>query len=190
MNPLKIILHLCLALVLIPQSGFASGEPPEPFNKDELEQFCRSLPDVLNSLNNQEQQQYLIEVTSDPENTFFQREPERSFASSLSASRFNYILNHAILAGFVNEMGGFGEEKITFMKQQREKITYDSTIDETEKEQILNELDSGILEMTRLHQQTKSIPKSELFRLWRKKDVLNSHIKDIFPVEKKKMVAR
>ena len=184
------IFSLTISLLISAHISLSFAQHPQkPFDDQELKTFCNELPTILNSLKGEEKQQYLVEVINDFTNTVFQREPERKFAATLEPMRFNYILNHIILAGIIKDMGGFGKEKITFLQNQKKKVYRDRKLTADEKQHIISELEQALTEVTKLYKQTQKIPKSELILLWSRKEQLNKLLLNAVPIRPKKMTA-
>lgn len=171
-------------------TGSFADDTPSPFNKLELETFCADLPEVLDSLNKDELELYFSQITKDYSSTLFEHDPERNFPSSLSSTRFNYILNHTLLAGVVKDMGGFGEAKLDFLQSQRDKVMHRHDISQKVKERVLAELDISIAQVEELKRQTEALPRSELVLLWRKQELLNELLIGVVPIKKQTRAAQ
>jgi hypothetical protein len=174
-------------LLFVSVTAGTAAEQQKAFDKKELDAFCNELPQVLDSLQKNERSKYLIETMNDYRNTIFQREPDRTFPSTFTVKRFNYILNHIILAGIINDIKGFGDKKLIFLKEQQVRVRKDRKLSAEEKNKILHNLSASIEQVTRLNKQTKAIPYSELILLWDQKDTLNKMLLGVIPIKKQKM---
>jgi hypothetical protein len=160
---------------------------PKPFNDGELKEFCHELPIVLSSMNDKQREKFFYTVYTDYSRTPFPKSVWDNPRLSLQPQRIAYILNHVILAGVIQDMGGFGEGQLSFMRSQREKVISNPKISKKEKEHILAELNESIDHLKTLIVQTESIPKSELLLIWKEKDTLNSILRGKIPIQKKEM---
>jgi hypothetical protein len=181
-----IVILGCLFSFFSPFSGTA-GENEKMFNEEELKQFCRDMPVILASMNNEEKDTFFRSVILDYPHAVFPEVIMRDSRLSLQSERITYIVFHIILAGIIEDMGGFGEGRLEFMKQEREKVKNNPKIPPNEKKRILTELENSISHLNDLIVQTKSIPRSELVLLWQEKDTLNAMLREKVPLKQKRM---
>lgn len=168
-------------------SSSATAEMQSAFNEEELQKFCQDLPIVLASMNNEENDKFLMNTIMDYSHTVLPESITRDLRVSLQPQRLTYILNHIILAGAIEDMGGFGEGRSDFMKKEREKVKNNPKISPSERERILAELENDISRLDALIVQTRSIPKSELVLIWKDKDILNALLRGKVPMKRKQM---
>jgi hypothetical protein len=177
---------MCVGVFFL--NAFAgSAEEQKAFDGDELKKFCRELPIILNSMNNEEKERFFKNTLRDYSHTVLPESIMRDSRLSLQPQRYIYMLNHIILAGVIEDMGGFGEGQLDFLKNEREKVENNQKIPSSERERILAELENDIDRLNDTIAQTKSIPKFELVLIWKEKEELNALLRGKFPIQKKQM---
>ena len=175
-----------ILFLLCPLAGTA-GENQRAFSEEELQKFCRDMPIILASMNYEESEKFFGTIIMDYSHATVPEAIMRDTRLSLQSQRLTYILFHIILAGIIEDMGGFGEGKLEFMKHEREKVKNNPRIPANEKERILTELEKNIAHLRDLIIRTKSIPRSELLLLWQEKEPLNALLRGKVPLKQKKM---
>ena len=168
-------------------SSAVNAEIQSGFNEEELQEFCQELPIVLASMNNEEKDKFFINVIKDYPHTVLPESITHDSRLSLQPQRITYILNHIILAGVIEDLGGFGEGQLDLLKKERERIKNNPKIPPAEREKILAEMQDGITNLNDLVVQTKLIPISELALIWKDKDMLNALLRGKIPIHKKQM---
>ncbi len=187
------LLQLPLLIIFLVFSFDAVARTQDPqdgqkaFSDLELKEFCHELPVILSSMNDMQKEKFFYTVYTDYSHTPFPKSLRGNSRLSLQPQRIAYILNHVILAGVIQDMGGFGEGQLAFMRSQREKVINNPKIPLKEKEHILAELNVSIDRLKDLVVQTESIPKSELLLIWKEKDTLNNLLRGKIPIQKKEM---
>jgi hypothetical protein len=157
------------------------------FDEDELKKFCQEFPLILNSMNSEEKDRFFRDVISDYTHVVFPQSMLGDPRLSLQPQRYIYVLNHIILAGVIEDMGGFGEGQLAFMKNEREKVKNNPKLPSDKREQTLAELNNDIERLNKTVIQAKSIPRYELVLIWKEKDALNAMLRGKFPIQKKQM---
>jgi hypothetical protein len=163
------------------------AEEQKAFDGEELEKFCRELPIILSSMNTEEKERFFQNTISDYAHVVLPKSIMGDSRLSLQPQRYTYMLNHIILAGVIEDMGGFGEGQLEFLKKEREKVKNNPKIPSNEKEHILAELEYDINRLNDTVAQTKAIPKFELVLIWKEKDELNALLRGKFSIQKKQM---
>ncbi len=181
---------LCVLMSLLyPASGMAE-EGQKAFNEEELNHFCHDMPIILNAMTKEDKEKFFRDIIMNYPHAAVPGAIMRDARLSLSSSRLTYILFHTILAGIIEDMGGFGEGRLAFMEEQREKVKANPNILPMEKKRMLAELDSSIGRLHDLIAETSSIPRSELVLLWQKKRTLNALLRGKVPIRQKHMATQ
>jgi hypothetical protein len=163
------------------------AEEQKAFDGDELKKFCRELPIILSNMNNEERDDFFTNAARDYAHAVIPESIMRDSRLTLPSQRIVYILNHIILAGVIEDMGGFGEGQLDFLKKERDKVENNPRIPSGERARILTELEDDIRRLDFTITQTKSIPKFELVLIWKEKDELNAMLRGKIPMKKKQM---
>jgi hypothetical protein len=155
------------------------------FDGEELKKFCQELPLLLAPMNTVEKDRFFITTIMDYPHSVLPQSVIGGGQASLPPKRIAYMLNHIVLAGIIEDMGGFGEGQLEFLKNQKEIVKNKAGMQPDDRKRILVELDDNIRHLENLILQTKSIPKSELVILWQEKDTLNRLLRGQIPIHKK-----
>lgn len=162
-----------------------STEAQSAFTEEELQRFCRELPLLLAPMNTVEKDRFFITTIMEYPHSEVPQSIIGDSHLSLPLNRIAYMLNHIVLAGIIEDMGGFGEGQLEFLKNEREIVIHKSSMQLDERKRILAELDDNIRHLEDLVRQTKSIPRSELVILWKEKETLNKLLRGQIPIQKK-----
>ena len=181
-----VFIMLCIFSFLSCASA-GMAEERKAFDGDELKKFCRELPIILSYMNNEERDEFFTNAGMDYTHAVIPESIMGDSRLTLQSQRIAYILNHIILAGVIEDMGGFGEGQLDFLKNEREKVKNNPKIPSGERERILAELEKDIQRLDYTIAQTKSIPKFELVLIWKEKDELNAMLRGKIPMKKKQM---
>jgi hypothetical protein len=182
---IRMYVFILLCIFSCVSAGMA--EEQKAFDGDELKKFCRELPIILSYMNNGERDEFFMNAGMNYAHTIIPESIMRDSRLTLSSQRIAYILNHIILAGVIEDMGGFGEGQLDFLKKERDKVENNPRISSGEKARILAELEDDIRRLDFTIAQTKSIPKFELVLIWKEKDELNAMLRGKIPMKKKQM---
>lgn len=177
---------MCVGAFFLNAFAGSAGEQ-KAFDGDELKKFCQELPVILNSMNNEEKDRFFKNTIGDYSHAVLPESIMRDPRLSLQPHRYIYMLNHIILAGVIEDMGGFGEGQLDFLRSERKKVKNNQKIPTGERERILAELENDIDRLNDTIVQTKSIPKIELVLIWKEKEELNALLRGKFPIQKKQM---
>lgn len=162
-----------------------SSEAQSAFTEEELQRFCRELPLLLAPMSTVEKDRFFITTIMEYPHSELPQSIIGDAHLSLPLNRIAYMLNHIVLAGIIEDMGGFGEGQLEFLKNEREIVIHKSSMQPDERKRILTELDDNIRHLEDLIRQTKSIPRSELVILWKEKETLNKLLRGQIPIQKK-----
>jgi hypothetical protein len=160
-------------------------ESQRAFNEEDLKKFCQELPRMLASMNRMEKDRFFMTTIMEYPHAVLPPSVHDDGRFSLSPQRIAYMLNHIVLAGIIEDMGGFGEGQLEFLKSQKEIVNSKEGMPADERKKILLELDDNIRHLEDLIVQTKAIPRSELVILWKEKDQLNRLLRGQIPIRKK-----
>jgi hypothetical protein len=151
----------------------------------ELDKFIKDTPSFIATVKNKHLDGQLIRLFLEPD-LVEEDIPISEILTDLhwEPKRYAYIFSHVIIGGFIRDMGEFGDGKIKFLKEQRNKWQESN---EPDKEKIIGELDRSIREISEIAERTKKIPTSELLLFWEKRDALNDILMGKLPIAKKKL---
>lgn len=189
MKALCRMFSLLACIVTFVACSFAANsteiERQKAFSEEELKKFCHELPLVLTSMNRMEKDRFFMTTIMEYPHAVLPPSINSDGRITLSPQRIAYMLNHIVLAGIIEDMGGFGEGQLKFLKSQKEIVNDKEGMPPEERKRILMELDDNIRHLEDLIVQTKAIPRSELVILWKEKDQLNRLLRGQIPIRKK-----
>ena len=145
------------------------------------------MPIILSYMNIAERDEFFTNAGRDYVHAIIPESIMRDSRLTLPSQRIVYNLNHIILAGVIEDMRGFGEGRLEFLKNERDKVKNNPRIPSGEKAQILAELENDIRRLNDTIAQTKAIPKFELVLIWKEKDELNAMLRGKIPMKQKQM---
>ncbi len=153
--------------------------------KDEIKKFIRDTPIFVSEVKKVNEDKRMINLFLHPEEVS-QDAVVLSILEKLSwdPERYAYIFSRVIIAGFIRDMGQFGNEKLEFLKGQLEKWQA-SNEPEPEKTRTIEGLKEGIKDLEVIVQRTEKIPKRELLLMWDYREELNGVLMGQLPIGKK-----
>ncbi len=174
---------------LLVVSSTVFSEQRKPLHQDELDSFIKDTPTFISAVKEKNLDFLLIKLFLHPQQV--EEDPEIvEILKELNWTPYHYayIFSRVIIGGFIRDMGGFGDEDLEFLKDQRKKWQ-ESNEPEQEKLEMIRQLDRSIIDLTEIVARTKTIPKSELLLLWGNRDRLNDILMGKLPIGKQKMRA-
>jgi len=155
--------------------------------RDELEKFIKDTPVLISEVKAINEDRRLIGLFLHPDRVGADT-VIMSILEDLSwePDRYAYIFSRVIIAGFIRDMGQFGEGKLQFMKEQLEKWKA-SDEPEPEKSEMIENLTMSIKDLEAIVERTNRIPKMELMLMWDYRDELNEILMGKLPIGKKRM---
>ena len=154
-------------------------------SESELDKFIEDTPSFIAEVKGKHLDGQLIRLFLQPDQVE-EDTPIKEILTNLhwEPQRYAYIFSHVIIGGFIRDMGEFGDGKLIFLKEQREKWQQSN---EPDKLRIVSELDRSIQDISEIVERAKKIPPSELLLLWSKRGALNEILMGKLPIAKKKL---
>lgn len=181
----KFLFSLFLSLFTL--SSIACADQQKSLSLDELNRFIDDTPVFIDKVKDKDMDRALIDLFLHPQEV--DGNPllcEILTTLSWDPQRYAHIFSYVIIGGFIRDMGEFGDDKLNFLKDQRDKWQASDT-PEPEKSKTVADLNRSINDLEEIVARTKEIPKTDLLLMWSKRNDLNEVLMGQLPIGKKRM---
>lgn len=181
--------HFFIILLILSQGTVSSSvchaSAGISLSRDEIEKFIQDTPVFVNEVKKIHEDTRMIHLFLHPEEVS-QDKVVLSILEKLNwvPEKYAYIFSHVIIAGFIRDMGQFGDKKLAFLKDQLSKWEK-SNEPEPERTRTIEGLREGVRDLEVIVERTKKIPKKELLLMWEYREELNGILMGKLPIGKR-----